>query len=149
MKKTALTLAATFALAGTALAAGPGNPYAPAPGAPVLEGFEYELNPKGPDGTEWQSPQRLSLNKEQPRATFYPFASAEQSLGILPDNAAFYRSLDGPDWQFRWVGNPWERDSTFQTPGGIASLFPAHGTYKVCNPTAPKNTAPLSMSTSR
>lgn len=123
MKKTALTLAATFALAGTALAAGPGNPYAPAPGAPVLEGFEYELNPKGPDGTEWQSPQRLSLNKEQPRATFYPFASAEQSLGILPDNAAFYRSLDGPDWQFRWVGNPWERDSTFQTPGFDASSW--------------------------
>ncbi len=89
----------------------------------MLEGFEYELNPKGPDGTEWQSPQRLSLNKEQPRATFYPFASAEQSLGILPDNAAFYRSLDGPDWQFRWVGNPWERDSTFQTPGFDASSW--------------------------
>lgn len=121
MKKQALTLAA-LVMAATAWAA-TGNPYAPAPGAPVLEGFEYALNPSGPDGTEWQSPGRLSLNKEQPRATFYPFASAEQALGVLPDNAAFYRSLDGPDWQFRWVGNPWERDSTFQTPGFDASAW--------------------------
>ncbi len=123
MKKTALIIAAGLALSATSWAAAPGNPYAPAPGAPVLEGFEYELNPAGPDGSEWQSPGRLSLNKEQPRATFYPFASAEQSLAVLPDNAAYYKSLDGPDWQFRWVGNPWERDSTFQTPGFDASSW--------------------------
>ncbi|MCM1028838.1 MAG: discoidin domain-containing protein [Pseudoflavonifractor sp.] len=122
MKQKALTLAAWLAMAGTLWAA-PVNPYAPAPGAPVLEGFEYRLNPPAPDGSEWQSPGRLALNKEQPRATFYPFASAEQALGVLPDNAAFYKSLDGPDWQFRWVGNPWERDSTFQTPGFDASAW--------------------------
>lgn len=124
MKKSALMLAgAAFWCAVSAMAAAPGNPYAPAPGAPVLEGFEYALNPADPDGSEWQSPGRLALNKEQPRATFYPFASAAQALAVLPDNAAFYRSLNGPDWQFRWVGNPWERDSTFQTPGFDASAW--------------------------
>lgn len=123
MKKTAFTLTAALTLTAAAWGADPVNPYAPAPGAPVLEGFEYRLNPPAPDGTEWQSPGRLSLNKEQPRATFYPFASAEQALGVLPDNAAYYRSLDGPDWQFRWVGNPWERDSTFHTPGFDASAW--------------------------
>lgn len=124
MKNTALTLA--IALGANILgfaASSNANPYAPAPGTPVLEGFEYKLNPDGPDGSEWQSPGRLALNKEQPRATFYPFASASQALGVLPDNAEFYRSLDGPDWQFRWVGNPWERDSTFQTPGFDASKW--------------------------
>lgn len=110
-------------IAASTWADSPKNPYAPAPGTTVLEGFEYQLNPPSPDGTEWQSPGRLALNKEQPRATFYPFASPEQALGVLPDNAAFYRSLDGPDWQFRWVGNPWERDSTFQTPGFDASAW--------------------------
>lgn len=123
MNKSALTLAAMMTAASAAWGYPAVNLNAPAPGVPVLEGFEYALNPAAPDGTEWQSPGRLSLNKEQPRATFYPFASAEQALGILPDNAAFYRSLDGPDWAFRWVGNPLERDSTFQTPGFDASKW--------------------------
>lgn len=123
MNRSALTLAALMTAASAAWGYPAVNLNAPAPGVPVLEGFEYALNPSAPDGTEWQSPGRLSLNKEQPRATFYPFASAEQALGILPDNAAFYRSLDGPDWAFRWVGNPWERDSTFQTPGFDASKW--------------------------
>lgn len=82
---------------------------------PDLEGFEYG-NVAAPDGTEWQSPGRLSLNKELPRATFYSFDSDGSALGVLPDGSKYVKSLDG-DWHFRWVGNPWERDSTFQTPG--------------------------------
>lgn len=121
MKKTVVTLAVALGFSGLAFAAGNAKSYASIAEKPVLEGFEYKLNPGAPDGTEWQSPGRLALNKEMPRATFYPFASAAQALGVLPDNAEYYRSLDGDDWRFRWVGNPWERDSTFQTPGFDAS----------------------------
>ena len=36
----------------------------------ILDGYDYDMFPAEPDGSEWQSPQRLALNKEQPRATF-------------------------------------------------------------------------------
>lgn len=121
MKNTILALAVALGSSSFCFASDTSNPYAPFSGTTVLEGFEYMLNPDSPDGTEWQSPGRLALNKEQPRATFYPFASESQALGVLPDKAEYYRSLDGDDWKFRWVGNPWERDSTFQTPGFDAS----------------------------
>ena len=121
MKNTILALAVALGSSSFCFATDTSNPYAPVPGTTVLEGFEYMLNPEKPDGTEWQSPGRLALNKEQPRATFYPFATERQALGVLPDKAEYYRSLDGDDWKFRWVGNPWERDSTFQTPGFDAS----------------------------
>ena len=78
---------------------------------PTLEGFEYGRY-DSPDGSEWQSPGRLSLNKEQPRATFYPFADNASAMSVLPDKSAYVESLDGR-WHFRWVANPWERDSTF------------------------------------
>lgn len=77
----------------------------------VLEGFEYG-NVDAPDGSEWQSPGRLSLNKEYPKATFYPFADDATALSVLPDKSEYVESLDGR-WHFRWVANPWERDSTF------------------------------------
>ena len=38
-----------------------------------LAGFLYGCK-EGPDGTEWQNPEMLSLNKEQPRAYIFPFA---------------------------------------------------------------------------
>lgn len=121
MKNTFLALTLVSASCVVCFGADRPNPYAPAPGTAVLEGFEYVFAPAGPDGTEWQSPGRLALNKEQPRATFYPFDSRTQALGVLPDKAGYYISLDGDDWKFRWVGNPWERDSTFQTLGYDAS----------------------------
>lgn len=82
---------------------------------PSLDGFEYG-NISSPDGTEWQSPGRLALNKEMPRATFYPFGNQENALKVLPEYSQYVESLDG-DWKFRWVANPWERDSTFQSLG--------------------------------
>ncbi len=87
-----------------------------------LAGFTYALNPADPDGTEWQSPQWLSLNKEQPRATFFNFQSVDAARAVLPENSSYWKSLNGT-WKFRWVGNPWERDSTFQTPGRDLSLW--------------------------
>ena len=39
-----------------------------------LAGFAYG-DVAAPAGNEWESPQQLSLNKEQPKAWFFNFAS--------------------------------------------------------------------------
>ena len=83
---------------------------------PQLEGWAYDLSVTAPDGTEWQSPGRLSLNKEQPRAEFYSFENETAALKVLPDGSRYYQNLNG-QWKFRWVANPWERDSTFHEAG--------------------------------
>ena len=59
----------------------------------TLEGFEYSAAPTAPDGTEWQSPERLSLNKEQPRAWMFSFATEQEALRVLPEGSTYYLSL--------------------------------------------------------
>lgn len=88
--------------------------------AEMLGGYTYQSHPTGPDGNEWQDCSRLALNKEQPRATFYPFESVDKAMAVLPEGSKYWKSLDGT-WKFRWVPNPWERDSTFHTAGFNAS----------------------------
>jgi len=79
---------------------------------PALEGFFYE-NSSAPAGTEWENPQALALNKEQPRATFYPFADVKSALAIFPDaDSKFWKSLDGT-WKFHWVKTPDARPVDF------------------------------------
>ena len=41
----------------------------------LLEGFDYGRQ-EAPQGNEWQSPERLSLGKEQPQAYMFHFATA-------------------------------------------------------------------------
>ncbi len=77
-----------------------------------LAGFEYNAMPTAPDGKEWQSPERLALNKEQPRAWMFSFANEQEALKVLPEGSTYYRSLDGT-WKFRWVPEPSLRDSMF------------------------------------
>ncbi|MBP5377115.1 MAG: hypothetical protein J6Y41_04030, partial [Bacteroidaceae bacterium] len=59
-----------------------------------LQGFLYGEK-SAPDGTEWQNPEMLSLNKELPRAYRFSYASKEQALRVLPEESTFYQSLDG------------------------------------------------------
>lgn len=77
----------------------------------VLDGFLYK-QVSAPDGTEWQSPEKLSLNKLQPRAHIFPFADAEAALRVLPEGSKYYQSLDGT-WKFHWSPNPDERPKGF------------------------------------
>ena len=79
---------------------------------PALQGFEYRTFPDSPNGREWQSPQQLALNKEQPRAWMFSFVSRDEALRVLPEGSTYYRSLDGT-WKFRWAEDPSKRDSTF------------------------------------
>lgn len=79
---------------------------------PPLDGFLY-TNAAAPAETEWESPSVLALNKEQPRASFYPFADIESALKLFPqDDSRFWKSLDGK-WKFSWVKNPELRPRDF------------------------------------
>ncbi|MBQ8336536.1 MAG: discoidin domain-containing protein [Bacteroidaceae bacterium] len=61
---------------------------------------------------EWESPEELSLNKEQPKAWFFHFKNEDNARKVLPENSEYYMSLDGT-WSFNWVANPWERPVDF------------------------------------
>ena len=78
---------------------------------PALNGFKYAAE-LAPDGNEWQSPERLALNKEQPRAYFFPFESVEKALKVLPENSTYWQSLNG-QWKFNWVKSPDLRPKNF------------------------------------
>ncbi|MBO7068568.1 MAG: discoidin domain-containing protein [Bacteroidaceae bacterium] len=78
----------------------------------TLPGFLYGSK-DGPDGTEWQNPEMLSLNKEQPRAYRFSYGWKEEALRVLPNT--FYQSLDGM-WKFHWVPSPEERPKDFYKP---------------------------------
>ena len=76
-----------------------------------LVGFAYG-DVAAPEGNEWESPQQLSLNKEQPKAWFFNFATVESARQVLPDASEYYLSLDGT-WRFNWVPTPDERPKDF------------------------------------
>ncbi len=82
---------------------------------PQLEGFTYGEK-QAPTGKEWESPQHIAHNKEQPRATFYSFKDVETARKVLPENAEYWMSLDGK-WKFNWVKRPDLRPVDFHKPG--------------------------------
>ena len=79
----------------------------------VLGGFRY-VSEQSPSGNEWQSPEQLALNKEQPHAYMFHFADVSSAQSVLPDASSYVLSLDGT-WKFRWVPSPEKR------PVGFAS----------------------------
>lgn len=79
-----------------------------------LGGFAYG-NMESPEGDEWNNPEKLALNKEQPRATFYPFQDIESARKVLPENSKYWICLNGP-WKFKWAPTPDERPKGFQDP---------------------------------
>ena len=83
--------------------------------ADTLRGFEYARE-TAPSGKEWESPERLSLNKEQPHAWFFSFADVEAARRVLPENSCYWMSLNGT-WKFHWAGNPEERPEKFYECG--------------------------------
>ncbi len=86
-----------------------------------LAGFEYG-SVAAPDGSEWQSPERLGFNKLQPRAYIFSFETISQAQGVLPQHSPYYLSLDGT-WKFQWVAAPHLRDSTFHEAGFDTSAW--------------------------
>ena len=78
---------------------------------PVLQGFSYAAV-KAPVGNEWESPENLALNKEQPRAWFFSLENVESARKVLPENTAYWQSLNG-EWKFNWVKSPDLRPKNF------------------------------------
>lgn len=76
-----------------------------------LEGFTY-ASTKAPTGKEWESPENLALNKEQPHAYFFPFESVKSARKVLPENSKYWQSLNG-DWKFHWAPDPDSRPKDF------------------------------------
>ena len=72
-----------------------------------LSGYDYQVNPSAPVGDEWNNPQKIALNKEQPHAWFFTFGNVDEARKVLPEASSYWMSLDGK-WYFRWVGNPEE-----------------------------------------
>ncbi|MCQ2095844.1 MAG: discoidin domain-containing protein [Bacteroidaceae bacterium] len=77
-----------------------------------LKGFLYQTAPSGPTGEEWQAPESLAFNKEQPSAYMFHFATTSEAEKVLGENSAYYRTLDGT-WKFHWVPGPSQRPKRF------------------------------------
>lgn len=77
----------------------------------LLKGYQY-ASEQAPKGNEWESPENLALNKEQPRAWFFSFQNLESARKVLPENSAYWQSLNG-DWKFNWARTPEERPKDF------------------------------------
>ena len=73
-----------------------------------LEGFLYG-QAEAPEGNEWQSPEKLSLNKLPPRAHIFPFADATAARHVLPEGSKYFQSLDGT-WKFCLFKSPFIHD---------------------------------------
>ncbi len=84
-------------------------------------GYNY-VKGQEPGIAEWESPEELALNKEQPKAWFFTFSNDDDARKVLPENSEYYMSLDGT-WDFNWVGNPWERPVDFFKPGYDVSAW--------------------------
>ncbi|WP_289006902.1 glycoside hydrolase family 2 TIM barrel-domain containing protein [Parabacteroides sp.] len=76
-----------------------------------LKGYQYATK-QAPEGNEWESPENIALNKEHPHAWFFSFQDQESARKVLPENSAYWQSLNG-DWKFNWVPTPEDRPKDF------------------------------------
>lgn len=82
--------------------------------AQTLAGFAYG-DASSPTGKEWESPQQLSLNKEQPHTWFFSFADVSSARQVLPEKSKYWQTLNG-EWSFHWSPVPDERPKDFVKP---------------------------------
>lgn len=80
-------------------------------GQPPLQGFTYATE-QAPTGREWESPENIALNKEQPHAWFFSFQDSESARKVLPENSKYWMSLNG-EWKFNWAPDPESRPKDF------------------------------------
>ncbi len=80
----------------------------------TLDGYFYQPQ-AAPTGWEWQSPDSVAYNKQQPHAWFFSFRTIDEARKVLPENSSYWKSLDG-QWKFHWASNPDERPKDFFRP---------------------------------
>ena len=61
---------------------------------------------------DWENPEVYARNKENPRASFIPYASRENAVINKPEISSFYTSLNGK-WKFHIVDKPADRPFYF------------------------------------
>lgn len=86
-----------------------------------LDGFFYGDMP-APGGWEWQSPDSLAYNKQQPHAWFFSFQNVESARKLLPEHSSLHQSLNG-NWKFHWAKSPGERPLDFYRTDFDASAW--------------------------
>lgn len=64
---------------------------------------------------DWEDPNILSINKEAPRTTAYPFADVQGALTVDRSKSPYFKLLNG-NWKFHWVGKPEQRPVDFYKP---------------------------------
>lgn len=69
----------------------------------------------GEETPAWQNPSVFEINREEPRANFFPYTSEEEAKNNSKEGASNFLSLDGK-WKFNWVKSPAERPKDFYKP---------------------------------
>jgi len=59
-----------------------------------------------------ENPKMFNQDKEEPHATFIPFADVKSAVNKKKEESPFYESLNGT-WKFKWVRSPADRPRTF------------------------------------
>ncbi len=86
-------------------------------GSPVVEGFAAEEAAAVEfSGDEWDGhPEITQVNKERPRATFYPYESIESAKAMKKEDSKYYKLLNGT-WKFKFAKTLEEKPEDFQAP---------------------------------
>ncbi len=61
---------------------------------------------------DWENPEIFGINKEEPRATFLPYADEQSALENDYSKSPYFLDLNGT-WKFNWVYTPAERPVDF------------------------------------
>lgn len=61
---------------------------------------------------DWENPEMIGLNKEDPHCTLMPFPDADTARKGPRETSPYYKSLNG-DWKFHWVPKPEDRPVDF------------------------------------
>ena len=78
----------------------------------VSEGASEESTRLAQIVPEWEDPGVVSINKEAPHATLFPFESRGLAVQGRPYVSAYHRSLNG-QWKFSWARKPADRPVDF------------------------------------
>ena len=70
----------------------------------------------------WEDPAVFAENREPPRASFTPFATADAAIEGRPADSPYRLGLNG-DWRFHWAPRPSERPTDFFEPDFDASAW--------------------------
>ncbi|NND35342.1 MAG: beta-galactosidase, partial [Saprospiraceae bacterium] len=77
--------------------------------------FRPNIHAQAPkwENPEWEDPAIFQINREDPTASFYRFASVEVALQNESwENSTFYQSLNG-EWDFKYVPSVPDRPASF------------------------------------